>query len=137
MGTELWDLDGTMVWGGQLDAIIQSLCYRPRALYLTSVRPGRVIDSIKSRALPDLHVYKGILSQINELGYEDGVNFVAFGYDWRQSNAVSAGKLAGFMRAQIENGTERFIILAHSMGGLVARLMLRDEALAKRVERYV
>lgn len=136
MGTELWDVDGTMVWGGELDAIIQTLCFRPRALYRASLKPGRVIDSIKSRALPDLHVYRGILGQIHELGY-DSRSFVAFGYDWRKSNAVSASKLAGFMRAKMENGTERFIIAAHSMGGLVTRLMLRDEDLAQRVERYV
>jgi hypothetical protein len=95
-----------------------------------------VIDSIKSRAFPDLKAYRGILGKIRELGYNSR-SLVAFGYDWRESNSVSADKLAGFMRTQIENGTERFIIVAHSMGGLVTRLTLRDKDLAKRVERYV
>ena len=40
-----------------------------------------------------------------------------FSYDWRLSNAVSAQKLDAFIR---ENGYDRVVLIAHSMGGLVA-----------------
>lgn len=44
------------------------------------------------------------------------------GYDWRQSNAVSSRELATVVaEAEAECPGEQVIIIAHSMGGLVAR----------------
>jgi hypothetical protein len=40
------------------------------------------------------------------------------------------------MRGKIANGTERFIIISHSRGGLVTRLVLRNADLAQRVQQY-
>jgi pimeloyl-ACP methyl ester carboxylesterase len=46
----------------------------------------------------------------------------AYGYDWRQDNAVSAAGLATLVaRAKRETQADRVIIVAHSMGGLVSR----------------
>ncbi len=44
------------------------------------------------------------------------------GYDWRQDNARSAVRLAGVVEEALrESGAARVILVAHGMGGLVAR----------------
>lgn len=48
------------------------------------------------------------------------------GYDWRQDNAKSAMRLAEVVdEALLETGEEKVILVAHSMGGLVARYYCR------------
>ncbi|MBX7197599.1 MAG: hypothetical protein K1X94_36475 [Sandaracinaceae bacterium] len=44
------------------------------------------------------------------------------GYDWRQDNARSAARLAGVVEEALrETGASKVIVVAHGMGGLVAR----------------
>ncbi|MDF0604333.1 GPI inositol-deacylase [Neisseriaceae bacterium TC5R-5] len=57
----------------------------------------------------------------------------AIGYNWTQSNAVSAGKVAerirDIMQCYTDNGRQcdKVIIVTHSMGGLVARALLNPD----------
>jgi pimeloyl-ACP methyl ester carboxylesterase len=71
---------------------------------------------------------------------EDSPGFVptshpvwAFGYDWRQSNAVHAARLSAFIDSVLEaEGATSAILVTHSMGGLVARAalpLIRDKVL--------
>lgn len=61
-----------------------------------------------------------------------GWNFVAFGFDWRRSIVENAGYLEEFLRLfretalrkHNENPLPRTTLLAHSQGGLVAKLLL-------------
>jgi pimeloyl-ACP methyl ester carboxylesterase len=49
------------------------------------------------------------------------------GYDWRQSNRVSGRRLATYIsNALSTEGSERYILVSHSMGGLVTRSFLKD-----------
>ena len=48
---------------------------------------------------------------------EKSANFVFFSYDWRLSNAHSASQLNTFIN---EAGYDKVVLVAHSMGGLVA-----------------
>lgn len=59
-----------------------------------------------------------------------------FSYDWRLSNAISAEKLDEFIE---ECGYDKVILVAHSMGGLVASgyLALGDEQMNKVKEVYM
>jgi len=61
-----------------------------------------------------------------------------FAYDWRQSNIVSAQKLKEYIDCvrSIHNGS-RVDIIAHSMGGLVARRYLIDNPSNHRVARLI
>jgi len=55
-------------------------------------------------------------------------NYYVFYYDWRQDNVQSARRLARFLaqiRADYQNPDQQVDIVAHSMGGLVARYFLR------------
>jgi len=57
-------------------------------------------------------------------------NYFAFPYDWRRDNRVSAKRLADFIRQRLAEWREyagaqaQVIIVAHSMGGIVARYYL-------------
>ncbi|MCQ0090823.1 hypothetical protein [Roseovarius sp. M141] len=49
---------------------------------------------------------------------------VNFAYDWRQDNFQTADRLAATLSDLHDQGAEEILLLAHSMGGMVARLML-------------
>lgn len=60
------------------------------------------------------------------------------GYDWRLDNARSALRLAGVVdRALRETGAEQVVLVAHGMGGLVARYYCRCLGGEERVARLV
>lgn len=60
------------------------------------------------------------------------------GYDWRQDNARSAARLAGVVdEALRETGARKVIIVAHSMGGLVARYYCRVLGGEARVHQLI
>ena len=78
--------------------------------------------------------------------YTEGADFFIFDYDWRQEIAtVSAPQLGRALedyariherKTGIPAGETKFIIVTHSMGGLVARTLLSEQpALAARISR--
>lgn len=53
----------------------------------------------------------------------------AIGYDWRQNNRTSGDAVARRINQILEiEGAERFILISHSMGGLVTRACLKNNA---------
>ncbi|WP_298965684.1 hypothetical protein [uncultured Roseibium sp.] len=54
--------------------------------------------------------------------YTEGENLFVFAYDWRRSNFLNALQLNEFIEENIPSG--EYDIIAHSMGGIVARIML-------------
>lgn len=51
----------------------------------------------------------------------------AIGYDWRQSNRISGAAVSRRITEILEaEGSDRFILASHSMGGLVTRACLKD-----------
>ena len=68
------------------------------------------------------------------LAYDDLVEFlreehdvVTFPYDWRLSLQDEANRLANRLREQLQNTVLPIQILAHSMGGLLARVMFAQQ----------
>ncbi|MEM1177422.1 MAG: hypothetical protein AAGM22_03690 [Acidobacteriota bacterium] len=110
-----------------------------------------VLESVEVRlaGLPiELQAYVEILATLGAGGYrdrdlrldygDDHFNCFQFGYDWRRDNVESAQRLYRFLkerRAYVEEERRkrelddsepiRFDVIAHSMGGLVLRYMLR------------
>ena len=91
-----------------------------------------IIREIKIRALPDVEVYQVLIDALKAKGYKEGdwkrpeaANvFYVFPYDWRRDNVETAHilmrRMVAMKRAVRRPGL-KFDILAHSMGGLVAR----------------
>lgn len=94
-----------------------------------------------SRLAPDLHLIPGfwkidgytkVSTWIHDrFDVTDGQNFFSFPYDWRRDNRVAARKLARASHSWLRDWRERsgnddakLILVAHSMGGLVARYFL-------------
>jgi pimeloyl-ACP methyl ester carboxylesterase len=82
---------------------------------------GKIVST-----LSDTGGYK--LSKIGEKINPKQKHYYVFHYDWRQDNVISAGQLADFIeqiRVDYENPHLKVDIVAHSMGGLIARYYLR------------
>ena len=119
-----------------------------------NVEPNGVLDKVhvKLFGVPlNIRAYAGILATLGAGGYRDeeiGLNAIDYGddhftcfqfdYDWRRDNVESAKRLKAFIdrkradvqrnykeRYGIENAEVKFDIVAHSMGGLVARYFMR------------
>jgi hypothetical protein len=102
-----------------------------------SVVPGKIIETLRlARLLPEVYVYRDLLNALREYGgYREadwtnpGENgdrdaFYVFTYDWRLDNVDNARlliKRIHDLKEKLHRPDLRFNILAHSMGGLIAR----------------
>ncbi len=102
-----------------------------------SLVAGRILDVAKfARYSPEVYVYYELLQALHRYGgYREGSwdspvaggdqdTFYVFAYDWRRDNVESARELCRRveeLKRKLNRPDLRFNILAHSMGGLVAR----------------
>ncbi len=82
---------------------------------------------------PNLGSYTPLLTTLEKMGYELGASLFPFPYDWRQSNDLSASRLAGRIpevlaianREEYVGGPSgratQVDLVVHSMGGLITR----------------
>lgn len=98
---------------------------------------GDIVRSVKFAPLvPEIYVYQELLGALKDYaGYrevkweaaqpgDDADTFYVFAYDWRQDNVQSARQLIERieeLKRKLNQPDLRFQIVAHSMGGLVAR----------------
>lgn len=151
MGSALRDADGDDVWSTRVSAILGGILSRGRSITRLQLPAGIGDDHpgdgvVATELMPDLHVVPGVWSVT--IGYrglrrrlarsfdlvtpadatdDRPANYVEFAYDWRLSNRYNAHLL----KRTVEPVLERFraaghpdaelVLLAHSMGGLVAR----------------
>jgi len=126
-----------VVWGGA--SSLSNL--RQLALPLDPKSPAvglevcGILESIRVVGPFKFHQYDQLLDTLRGYGYVEGKTLFVFAYDWRLSNFDTARTLAEFVRQKV--GNRPFDIVAHSMGGLVARIYLRDHEGGKRVARLV
>ncbi|MBP2305979.1 hypothetical protein GBZ48_30145 [Azospirillum melinis] len=82
--------------------------------------------------------YSTLRQTLANLGYQLGINYVEFPYDWRQSNYTTAKQFAEFVRTNDTLKGREFDILAHSMGGLVAEIYVKEhDRNERRVRRVI
>lgn len=87
---------------------------------------------------PILHTYDDLVSTLDENGYTPDVDLFTFGYDWRNSNVATAEAL----KEKIDEVKEvcacaKVDLVAHSMGGLVARQYIQSAAYADDVDQLI
>lgn len=100
-----------------------------------SLVPKDVLRTFKVGILPKIDVYEGLANALIAHGYEEGkwsnppVNgykdtFYFFAYDWRLDNVANARILIRQIRSlkrKLRKPDLKFDVIAHSMGGLIAR----------------
>jgi len=87
---------------------------------------------------PILHSYENLIETLIANGYQEGVDLFRFPYDWRQSNKVTAL----YLENKIEDikqicGCDKVDLVAHSMGGLVARQYIQSDRYNQDVDRLI
>jgi hypothetical protein len=119
------------VWSEDASVLMSTLrSNQTRLAIQTELVPGKVIRKIRLPGFSVDDVYGNFLDFVSrDLGYKAGVDFETFGYDWRQSNRITAERLASFIGSMLDRSRE-IKIVAHSMGGLIVRLLLGDDRFA-------
>jgi len=127
--------DPPCVWGG-IDAIRQA------KLYL-ALRMPNPLDARQMVSAGPIDVYGDFYSGLSDTQdapgfqpYTDGADFFTFAYDWRQEIATVTAPLLGqalehYARIHEEKtgipaADTRFILVGHSMGGIIARTFLSE-----------
>ena len=99
--------------------------------------PGKILETVRlARIVPEIYVYRDLLEALRRYaGYREGNwnnpdadgdrdTFYVFPYDWRRDNVANARELVQRMRRlkeRLQRPELKFNIIAHSMGGLIAR----------------
>lgn len=137
-GREVWAVSGSALLNG-----LKTLGRSIADLELSDDSPDvEALDDgiVATRIFPDTHLipgfwkidgYSGLRRAILEaFDVRQGGNYHEFAYDWRRDNRASArrlARLAGQWLAawrKTNNSDAKLILIAHSMGGLVARYFL-------------
>ena len=99
--------------------------------------PGKIIETVKlAKILPEVYVYRDLLDALRQyVGYREGSwetpgadgdkdTFYVYAYDWRKDNVGNARALVrriAQLKEKLGRPDLRFNVVAHSMGGLIAR----------------
>ena len=151
-GSQLWDPDlnagddPACVWGS-LDVLLSSKLY-------FAMRLPNAVTARTMKAVGPIDIYGKFISALTRENedapafapYTLGADFFVFNYDWRQDiGSVCAPQLGRALESYariheqktgIPARETQFVIVTHSMGGLVARTLLGEEpAWAPRISR--
>lgn len=98
------------------------------------IRPCGLIREMAFFGLYTQEVYAPIIGHLERLGYREDRDLFLFAYDWRRSVFDNAEALAAFVREKT-GPDQKIDILAHSMGGLIARVYAIKLGGAERIAR--
>jgi pimeloyl-ACP methyl ester carboxylesterase len=129
LGTEMLSSSGEKLWPPKpLEA--QFGYGRVDKLLGDDVRHGDIIEKVLC-----FDVYAPILEQFAELGFQKtgtDKRLYPFPYDWRCDLEHTAGLLASRLDSVDADGATDIFLVAHSMGGLVTRLVLEPDTYRAR-----
>lgn len=119
------------IWGENLWNNVNTFRNEPSLLNLArqpSLQADKVIKSIKGKPFKEVDVYGNFINFCTqELNLIENQNFFLFAYDWRQDNRKTATEFADFINSKDPQENYKIRIIAHSMGGIITRLMLLNE----------
>ncbi len=139
LGSELKNpKTGEIVWPSAFRTSQEGLPISPDlAANHDDLVPGKIIETVKlARVLPEVYVYRDLLEALRQYaGYREGNwenpgagdyqdTFYVFPYDWRQDNVRNARELVRRierLKSRLQRPDLKFNVVAHSMGGLIAR----------------
>lgn len=139
MGSKLCDKQGKVAWGDRYSYTAERLkqirlpySFDPEKLEHTACGLIEQINVIP--VFWESNVYNGLLASLESLGYSNGGdcakskggNLIQFSYDWRLSNFHTANKLKDCVEKIRQKTDKKIDLVAHSMGGVVARLYIQQ-----------
>jgi len=87
---------------------------------------------------PILHTYDNLIEAMIQSGYELNKDLFLFPYNWRQDNVITAGELKNKIAVVKEiTGSNKVDLVAHSMGGLVARSYIQGSDYQNDVDQLI
>lgn len=87
---------------------------------------------------PVFHVYDNLYQEFKNDGYSEGEDLFAFPYEWRDSNVDNAKLLASkIQEIKEKNHWPKVDLVAHSMGGLLARQYIESDYYQNDVDQLV
>lgn len=87
---------------------------------------------------PIYHVYDNLLESLRINGYVDGKTLFTFPYDWRNSNVDSGALLKEKIdEVKLACSCNTVDIVAHSMGGLVARVYAQSSGYEQDIDHLI
>ena len=87
---------------------------------------------------PILHSFNNLWDALEFAGYEENASLFFLGYDFRQSNVKTAGELKQKIAAiKTTCGCPKVDVIAHSMGGLIARQYAQSDDYANDIDQLI
>jgi phospholipase A1 len=128
MGTELVLPDGEVVWPPKVSETLFGYG-RIQKLQDPHLQPSRIISNVSC-----VDFYSPLQGLFYQLGFRAGGDKVLldYPYDWRKDLFVLASGLADKLDAAGADSAEQIVIVAHSMGGLISRLLLETPTFRDR-----
>ncbi len=92
--------------------------------------PMKLGDIIREQS--GAHVFDYLISDLKTEGYVEGKDLFVFPYDWRKGNAENAILLKNKINEILtDSGGDKVDIVAHSMGGILAKKYIANEGNGK------
>jgi len=142
MGSKLCDGAGNVLWGDRSSYTASRIA----ALRLPadinsrdmSIHSCGLIESVSIIPLFwESNVYSGLIETLHKIGYDDK-DIIVFDYDWRLSNFDNAQLLNQRVERAIISGADGKIdFIAHSMGGLIARIYIQQLGGAAKIQNLI
>ena len=140
---EIWPRISTMLidpWDGYLNELAMGADGMPNP------ESGNLQAADIFRNLYGEDFFAGLINELTASGYEEGVNLFVFPYDWRLDLNIIAGDDSRLPRTETlkekvesvitQTGAEKVDIVAHSMGGLIAKLYMQKYG-GDKVNKFV
>jgi pimeloyl-ACP methyl ester carboxylesterase len=139
LGSELINRNtGEKVWPSAFRTEQEGLPISPNlAANRDDLVPGKIVETAKlAKLLPEVYFYRDLLEALRRYaGYREGDwetpsadgdrdTFYVFAYDWRRDNVENARELVRRLerlKEKLKRNDLKFNVVAHSMGGLIAR----------------
>jgi hypothetical protein len=127
LGSKLCErTSGKLVWGtkwslSNFSELALPFNYDPNNLPHV---PCGLIEAVNILGPWQIHQYDDLVKTLEGLGYQNGKNLFLFDYDWRLTSRQSARRLDDFIQKYVPSG--KVDVVAHSMGGLIAKIWLAE-----------
>jgi pimeloyl-ACP methyl ester carboxylesterase len=128
---------GNVIWGTRASLqnfkqLALPVTYDPAKLEHVSCG---IIEDVQILGPWRFHQYDNLFETLRGFGYALNGDLFVFHYDWRLSNRVNAVEFDKFVKKNVPSG--QFDIVAHSMGGIIAKLWLSQSQADHRVRALV